>query len=289
MTPGLENVLHSLRLRPILEQPDSPLLCLPGELRNRIYNYVLTVGVWSIRYQEGPVYSALAQPSLRRSYFAEYFSDEDEDFNQLKFVCRQLYTETALLELRLNRITFCGEFDTKETFLRPARLFTEFLEECAPTKASWLSRVELELGGDQILPFNSYVVPLESSVTLELVADFCHMYPQCRVKYITRTFNTESEAYSFMTQGYFITLAVRHKDLLCLAPGAYPFDFEAAVEWATSRCVKRLDVPNFRIFPQEGSRADGYFLGELITAPGMTDAEREATFKLAKDWIKNGI
>jgi hypothetical protein len=30
-------------------------------------------------------------------------------------------------------------------------------------------------------------------------------------------------------------------------------------------------------------------LGELITAPGMTDAEREATFKLAKDWIKNGI
>lgn len=128
MTPGLENVLHSLRLRPILEQPDSPLLCLPGELRNRIYNCALTVGVRSIRYQEVPVYSPLAQPSLRRFYFAEHFSDEDEDFNQLKFVCRQLYTETALLELRLNRVTFCGEFDTKETFRRPARLFTEFFE-----------------------------------------------------------------------------------------------------------------------------------------------------------------
>jgi hypothetical protein len=293
MTSGLEDKPHSLRLRPILEQPDSPLLCLPGELRNRIYSYALEHPQGYIRYHEISGYSLLARPSVRKSNFVGNFSGfykgEDEDFNQLKFVCRQIYIETACLELRFNYINFCGDFESTKVSWHPAQLFTEFLKECAPAKASLLSRVELELRGPACLPFPGSVVPLESSVTLEIVADFCRMYPQCEVKYHIEAFHAEDSPDYFFTQGEFITRAVRHKKIKSLVPQSPFFDPEEAEGWATSRCVKRLNVPNFRIFPSKTRYISECFLEELAETAGMTDADKRASLELAEDWFDYGI
>lgn len=293
MTSGLECKPHSLRLRPILEQPNSPLLCLPGELRNRIYGYTLEYELGYIVYQYNTGYSLVGLPAVRKSSFVGEFSgfydDEDKEFNQLKYVCRQLHTETACLELKFNSIDFRGDLDAKKAFRRPAQLFTEFLKECAPTKASWLSRVELELGGPVITSFTRSAAPLESSVTLEIVADFCRMHPQCKVKYHIEAFIAEDDPVCFFTQGHFITRAVRHKKIQDLMDIDYLFDSEEADGWATPRCVKRLDVPNFRIFPSKDSYIYDDFLSGIGEPRGMTDAEMEVCLKLAKDWVNNGI
>jgi hypothetical protein len=62
-------------------QRASPVLRLPAELRNQIYEYALTFGVWFI---------CDAQPGIL----------------SLLSVCRQIYHETKLLALRLNAIYF---------------------------------------------------------------------------------------------------------------------------------------------------------------------------------------
>ncbi|KAH3990386.1 hypothetical protein HBH70_201750 [Parastagonospora nodorum] len=84
-----------------LEVP-SPLIRFPGELRNKIYQYVFTASVPLHHRQTWAVVSS------RNLTFSRHHSFEDETggcellprpfFNSLKFVCRQLYAEAAGLE-----------------------------------------------------------------------------------------------------------------------------------------------------------------------------------------------
>jgi hypothetical protein len=71
-------------------QRASPLLRLPAELRNQIYEYVLTFGVWFINENTGYADPCDAQPGVL----------------SLLSVCRQIYHETEFLALRLNAIYF---------------------------------------------------------------------------------------------------------------------------------------------------------------------------------------
>ncbi|KAI4953366.1 hypothetical protein J4E86_006909 [Alternaria arbusti] len=83
------------------------LLDLPRELRNIIYEYALTEED-GLLVQEWPTMHPKAAG-------AKYGTDA----NQLKFTCRQLYTETTGLGLRYNKVTFggpCG-FESFEGFI----------------------------------------------------------------------------------------------------------------------------------------------------------------------------
>ncbi|KAF2115345.1 hypothetical protein BDV96DRAFT_646353 [Lophiotrema nucula] len=83
----------ALGLGPPAEQ-DSPLLCLPGELRNRICGFALT-------YSDGVYYvEGLDKPRFSRSPRAK------RDVNQLKYVCRQLYGETKGFEISFSTVIF---------------------------------------------------------------------------------------------------------------------------------------------------------------------------------------
>jgi hypothetical protein len=66
----------------------SSLLDLPGEVRNRVYDFVLSTGIGDI--------SNLSQGSGDRS------------INRLQHVCRQLYDETRLLGCKLNTVEIIG-------------------------------------------------------------------------------------------------------------------------------------------------------------------------------------
>ena len=74
----------------------SRLLQLPGELRNKIYEYALTEERGLVAYANSPC----VLRTFRRG--------PDRESNQLKYVCHQLYAETRDLALRYNRLTFCG-------------------------------------------------------------------------------------------------------------------------------------------------------------------------------------
>jgi hypothetical protein len=111
------------------------LLTLPAEIRNKIYSYAFasphglllkwTPGV--SRRNKKPI---LVSPN-----------DEGErhSTNQLKYANKQLYRESAGLELQLNTI-IVEDYNTECT----AQHFLKFANFCTPTRLGWLTSVVLE-------------------------------------------------------------------------------------------------------------------------------------------------
>ena len=100
-----------------MSSTDPPfLLQLPGELRNRIYQYVLT------------------EPN-------KIIPLTGDTSNQLRLVCRQLYDETNWLELSCNNpITFVCDDALQRG---PAEQFLAFTKTVAPKALSWLKTIVL--------------------------------------------------------------------------------------------------------------------------------------------------
>jgi hypothetical protein len=74
--------------------------------------------------------------------------------NQLKFICKQLYAETAGLEVKFNSIVFA---EADRAGKSAEELFLEFIQAMTPGKISWLSTVIIEsdarrLSSNQIEP-----------------------------------------------------------------------------------------------------------------------------------------
>jgi len=151
------------------------LLQLPGELRNRIYQFVLT------------------EPN-------KIIPHTGDSSNQLRLVCRQLHEETNWLELSCNNpITFIRDDALQRG---PAEQFLAFTKAVAPNALSWLKTIILidrapdlrdyksdpdaieylwsKLNGpEEPLPF----VPETASVLVEL-SNLCRAYPQVEVRYM---------------------------------------------------------------------------------------------------------
>ncbi|KAF2451242.1 hypothetical protein P171DRAFT_425765 [Karstenula rhodostoma CBS 690.94] len=131
----------------------SPLLSLPPELRNRIFASALTSPSHTLQY------SPLSKPS--RPLFSDPTTPTHE-FNQLKYACRQLYLETAGLEIKHNALRFDLPEDDAYTLARvqdsidsglvsplasppSSTTFPPFLYTCAPAKRAWLSRITITI------------------------------------------------------------------------------------------------------------------------------------------------
>lgn len=127
----------------------SPLLSLPPELRNRIFACALTSSTSTLDY------SPTSTPN--RPIFSDPANPNTHEFNQLKYACRQLYAETAGLEVKHNALRFELPEDDAYTLARvqnsvdsgfstfiseaPSTTFPPFLYTCAPHKRNWLSRI----------------------------------------------------------------------------------------------------------------------------------------------------
>jgi len=141
----------------------SPFLRLPGELRNEIYKLAL-------HEDEGLYYvnTSLDKPILAMQ------KASSEAYNQLKFVNRQLHSETAGLELRVNKIKFVPEREggtAADQFLHFARILN-------PDKANSLTNIVLRgcVGASHPFP--------KSLDVMESINEFCETDPACRVSYI---------------------------------------------------------------------------------------------------------
>jgi hypothetical protein len=129
-------------------QSDSPLLCLPGELRNRIYDLVLggkTICVEFKTWQKVEKNGHIALvPHFKYHYkimntktnpWAPYLAKAIEQseglsgtFTLLNGVCRQLHEETAVLPYKLNRWAFAN-YLTMWNFLMVERHLTRAQRE----------------------------------------------------------------------------------------------------------------------------------------------------------------
>jgi hypothetical protein len=116
------------------------------------------------------------------------------EFNQLKYACRQLYTETAGLELKDNCVRFHGPY--------PAHTFVSFIKVCAPSKVPWLADVIMCTG---------VTAELDSTRSLLSVAEFCRAYPCVKVGYIADGFSLDrSDPHQFTRDGIYLALRIRH-------------------------------------------------------------------------------
>jgi hypothetical protein len=158
----------------------APLLRLPGEIRNRIYKYVFS----DVSSASGLKYCE-ASYHLKYISFDPMFSTENtrpvpafflvnEEFNQMKYVCRQLYFECKALELKYAPLIFTGN-----RLVEPSLQFLTFVERCTPAKASWIRQVKLygsTYSGPRIL--------LDDIDIFQELVEFCRANPKVHVDYV---------------------------------------------------------------------------------------------------------
>lgn len=285
----MKGIPRNLEQRAILEQPTSPFLRLPGEIRNEIYAYVFQAD-GDLEFIHRSAYTHMGYPSVaKKSYLTVrgIRTPVKKEFNQLKYVCRQLYTETACLEFVSNTIFFDSVIFEGGGVVGAGQLFSLFIRECAPSKAAWLSRIDLSYHTSEDFFLQGFP---SLSVTFGGVGDFCHAYPKCTVRFFLFDLKTQFRTMSeFLFQGFVTNWVVRGKAFDDFHDNVH-FDWTHSLRFATA--VVRtlgLEFPNFRVFPRVGACIDKEILKDLGKLPNISDESYIRCVDLAKDWVQNGI
>jgi hypothetical protein len=264
-----------------MAQPNSPLLALPAELRNTIYEYVFT------------------EPN-------KILSHTGGDSNQLKFICHQLKHETRWLELRYNECTTMVREKAKQ--LKPAQQFITFAKHVSPQALDYLSTVILkddhETAPDLDASYFAWEDPSnfpigyvrrlsEPPFVLTELAEMCRAYPHIHIKYIVPGFSLDRNrcdaALQFILQGVFYTHAVRgvmdaedngmptfqlfELDLLILAHKWLEIkilNFDEEIDQGRPRmwyeAIELLSAPNLKFFPTYTSLDETAFRQMILDA-----------------------
>jgi len=264
-------------------------LQLPGELRNRIYTYLLTSPDETLHY---PSPEDGSQPS-----------------NQLQYVCKQLHRECHWLELKFNpTLKFKSATNIEPT---AAQSFLGFLNVIPENMRTAIKVVELYSGGLTELEldeqFGSDNQIEDTKFTLFHLADVCRYNSNLTVKYRIRVFDTAvlpkierpcivylgaCHAYSLRNEIHdeiwsdAMDQATKNNLLGHLSDWA-GYDIDARGPRQTD--VTRLGAANLRFFPMDGVLEDVSFdkLGSFFSPAGqdlMPIWER-----LMKKWATEGF
>lgn len=129
-------------------------LDLPGELRNLVYELVLTsdhdVGATvPTNHPSNPSLLNADDIIVIGKLILEVgqagVPSPAKKLNQLKYVCRQLRKETAGIEIKYNTITFADTHRAKDFYEdRAAEAFLAFTRICSPDKLKWLKKITID-------------------------------------------------------------------------------------------------------------------------------------------------
>ncbi|KAF2659521.1 hypothetical protein K491DRAFT_689131 [Lophiostoma macrostomum CBS 122681] len=134
-------------------------LQLPPELRNRIYSFALQSPTGTLRLEcsshrhgrdreiEKTGYTSKATKPMKSVYLHENDCDSPlrllrrrPEFNQLKYVCRSLYHETAGIELHFNEILLAQR---RYRDRDPVEQYHTLLSHLSPSRLTWLRTITL--------------------------------------------------------------------------------------------------------------------------------------------------
>jgi hypothetical protein len=106
--PGAGVVLTATNCSTLRNAQESPLLRLPSELRNKIYEYALGGLKISLggRSEDGGIWYTFSQP-INAGRFVSI--SKTRPTAPLMLTCRQIYTEAELLPFRLNQIELVNQ------------------------------------------------------------------------------------------------------------------------------------------------------------------------------------
>jgi len=135
---------------------NSPLLRLPRELRDIIYEYALT--------EEGGLVADVCSNDHSPTWFrAAKSTDKSQESNQLRRTCRQLFIETTTLGILYNNITFIDTYHVNRVLAY--QHFTRFVEESSRRQLEKIGRITI-VDSD-----------IESWRTSQLLRKCCLKYP----------------------------------------------------------------------------------------------------------------
>ncbi|KAF2871671.1 hypothetical protein BDV95DRAFT_572515 [Massariosphaeria phaeospora] len=250
-------------------------LTLPGEIRNIIYEYVLT--------EAEPIVHRLdkqlsrfdrTQSAVKIRIVERHSEDDDEDdydvpanlyvgptpsveVNQLQYVSHQFRYETKGLELRYNDLTF------QQVNRRPHthRQFLRFLKSCSPSRHSEIRTVTL---GHEPSPCGyrpPYLMTATCRRDLRSIVTFCRAHPNAHVKVY---FPELYQDYTWRNMDGFFLFGVMvgetSRDLYnnwhVLSDRTWEQLVEARRQWNCGHCkccepefVDAFNAPNCRFFP----------------------------------------
>ena len=246
-------------------------LSLHAELRNHILQHALT---------EAHLLLYIEPTATTKARIFKPIADIQREFNEIKYVCKQLYAETAGLEIKYSTIEFYGDFPAEKG---PGMKFLEFMLTCAPTKAAWFHHVELTTNraGHQN---DNFEMMIEPPATMTCIVGFCRANPDLKIAYVSRAFQIEfnRNVYEFFLRGEYLAYVLRHAELDVLLPhGMF-----SSCAWSPGNFGIAIDVENFQIWP---SQRKGLELQEVLRClekyPSLVDEFRV----VARSWLANGI
>lgn len=202
--PGRRNLPLWL-LRPLPGRKHS-LLSLPAEIRNHIYEYALTApshlefsrDAYSLLGGK-PVFRlplqdcqhneqqksmfCFANTAAKNTNTAKRQQDKKLGFNTLKFVSKQLYMETAGLEVKYNPLMMTRPMNTKFSF-SPTRLLIDFLRPLGTYKLRWLTTITIKHVTDEDPVDCAHLIMPDNFSMLINLSNICMENPHIEVKYI---------------------------------------------------------------------------------------------------------
>jgi hypothetical protein len=270
-------------------------LDLPGKVRNIIYKHALTAESGKIKLD-----IPISSPSrFEKMPFREFrrFQHEDPlppEFNQLKYVCRQLYQDTACLELQYNSLIF---MHMARAELEPDRQLVEFKRLCSPAKFAWIQRIEvhtqaLAMAYNEILLHFLMHDHVESYVR---TAQFCRNHPKIEFKYVLNSFNWLTWSYlgpescGFISQGIILLKALRNVDSSHLDPR-----HASRLLAYGARCRSRSKkeswyADNLKFYPRQDELDGDDFRRRAGRSAENVDGGVDTWVVAAKAWIEDGF
>jgi hypothetical protein len=280
------------------EKSSSPLLNLPRELRDLVYQYALRTDnglayirrlhflFWNSAYNEQEEQMSIiahGEPGKFTESHKWSKIEPTQCFNQLKNTCRQLRNETLGLEVKYNYVSFLGlepEYPTLE--------FEKFFATCSPRKVEYFTEIHIQVNtieNDK----DAMVEPIESLLP---IAEFCRNHPSINVRYIPdRWYQRYFKWYGFFSMAVHLHVIYRGKDI---HPAVCELVWWQAADQRILSSTERLhiaalNVPNFRFWLKWYGDFDEAELRKEFDNHKFLTYDHQIYVDLAKEWLDNGI
>jgi hypothetical protein len=302
-----KRILKEIR-RQLIIANSFPFLRLPAELRNTIYELALTAPKplsqkIPVRYHEGEC--GECERVEERPFLYHYDEPDDPvtgspspiEFNQLKYVNKQIYAETVGLELKYNDIALDMFVDRGGA--SPAERLVEWLSSMPTTKRSWIKTISVKVTFHTSIPRREQPRIPDRANTIARLTRLCNDNPSMTVKYYLPS--CKLEHYRFRS-GLFFFIAADH---IChaLRGKGYGEFFKSDSSSVTAKLWRQevkgaptrledLQAKNLRYFPTL-PRGDcvPIMKEDFLWARNehIPEAEQWVGNKYLKEWIEHGI
>lgn len=234
-----------------------------------------------------------------------YLHQDGREFNQLKYVCKKLWRETHLLELKFNGVLFVDKDGTGVDQIE------HFLAACSPSQRKWLKDITILAGEDdyefdlvreaapgrKIGHILAYAIQSGRFSKLEA---FCFSCPWMRIRLVPKAFRLTtivrddgSLSPAFTTLAFSMYYILRNAIPTGWDGLVHPFRF--AFE-KFDRELRRddqtppfLQAPNVRIYPCNLLRGIG--IAELLEGfqIHINDEIKKPFLIAAREWLTSGM